>query len=211
MISGIPKSHAATDQVSKVAAVTLSFWILKIVTTTVGDLSGDLLSITLHLGYVVALIVVLVVMAALLVAQFRVRRLHPLLYWALILISATLGAEISDTIDRALHWGNLAGAGALLACLLITLAIWQLGRGAIRIYPITERKDEAFYWIAVIFANSLGSVLGDLLGDRLGFGLLGGIAVNVAVLAVLLALHYITRANKGLLFWAAFVFTRISF
>lgn len=199
------------EKVNKVAALTLSFWILKTVATTIGDLSGDALSISLGLGYVVALIVALAVTVTLMVAQLRAKRFHPSLYWALILGSSAVGAEISDSIDRALHWGNMAGAGVLLIGLVATLAVWFARCGAIGFDPIYERKDELFYWLAAVLANSLGSALGDLLADKLGLGLLGGIAVNVGVLALLLALRYTTRAGKGLLFWAAFIFTRVPF
>jgi uncharacterized membrane-anchored protein len=207
----IPNGNTVAEQVSKVAAITFSFWILKIATTTVGDLSGDMLSITLGLGYVTALIVVLAVIATLLIAQLSAKRFHPLLYWVLILLSSTVGAEFSDTIDRTLHWGTVIGAGMLLVCFAATLAIWYIRCGEIGIYPINEREDELFYWVAVIFANTLGSVVGDLLGDRLGFGVLQGIAVNIGVLAVLTMLRYKTKVNRGLLFWIAFVFARVSF
>lgn len=208
---GISNANAITEQVGKVAAAGLSFWILKIVTTTVGDLCGDVISITLGLGYVNALLVALAVVAALLTVQLSARRFHPLLYWPLILLSSTVGAEVSDTVDRALHWGTATGAGVLLACLVVTLGAWYVHRGEIGVYPIKQRTDEGFYWLAVIFANSLGSVLGDLLGDRLGLSVLGGLAVNVGVLAVLTLLYYRTRANRGVLFWTAFVFSRVSF
>lgn len=208
---GISNTSTITEQLGKVAAVGLSFWILKVLTTTVGDLCGDVLSITLGLGYVNALIVALAAIGALLVVQLSARRFHLVLYWALVFISSTVGAEFSDTVDRALHWGTLAGAGVLLVCLVITLGTWYVLRGEIGVYPIKERVDEGFYWLAVIFANSLGSVLGDLLGDRLGLGVLGGVAVNAGVLAVLALLHFRTRVSKGLLFWTAFVFSRVSF
>lgn len=207
----ISDTTTVTEQIGKVAAVSLSFWILKIVTTTVGDLSGDALSITLNLGYVNALIVALAAIGTLLLAQFLAKRYHPVLYWALVLLSSNVGAEFSDTVDRALHWGTPAGAGVLLACLVVTLGVWFVRRGELGVYPIKERLDEVFYWLAVIFANSLGSVLGDLLGDRLGLGVMGGVAVNAGVLAVLALLYYRTRTNRGLLFWTAFVFSRVSF
>lgn len=207
----MPNSNTVAEQASKVAAITLSFWILKVVTTTVGDLFGDMLSITLGIGYVAALIVALAVMGALLVAQLGAKRFHHLLYWSLILLSSTVGAEFSDSVGRALHWGTLAGTGVLIMCLAAVLFIWRLRRGEIEIYPIIKREDEVFYWIAVILANSLGSVIGDLVGDRLGFGVLGGIAVNIGVLAFLTLLHYKTKLSRGLLFWTAFVFARVSF
>lgn len=206
----MPGSQTTSAQASKVAAVTLSFWILKTVMTTAGDLSGDVLSITLGMGYVITLIVVLAVIGTLLVAQVRGKGFHPSLYWALILVSSTAGTEISDTLERSLHGGSAGGAAVLFACLVASLAIWYVRRGEIAVYPVNAGEDELFYWIAAILANGLGSVLGDLLGDRLGFGVLGGMAVNVGVLTLLAMLHHNTRASRGFLFWAAFVFTRLS-
>ncbi|HYW77450.1 MAG TPA: hypothetical protein VFA48_12680 [Gammaproteobacteria bacterium] len=207
----MPDTNSMAEQTSKVAVITLSFWIIKVVTTTAGDLSGDMLSISLGLGYVTALIVAVSVMAALLAFQLGARRFHYLLYWALILLSSTVGAEISDSMDRALHIGTLGGAAVFLACLVATLSIWRLSSGKIRFYPVIKRQDEAFYWTAAIFANCLGSAIGDLVGDRLGFGVLGGVAVNAGVLAFLVMLRFKTKANRGVLFWVAFVFSRVSF
>lgn len=203
-------SDTVTGPASKVAAVTLSFWILKVVTTTAGDLSGDFLSITLGMGYVVALIVALVIMGVFLAVQLRAKQFYCLLFWTLVWLSSTVGAEVSDAIARTLHWGTPGVTGALLVCLAATLVVWRVRRGKLGFYPIKELEDEFFYWIAAIFANSLGSVIGDLVGDRLGFGVLGGVAVNAGVLALLIVLRYKTKANRGLLFWTAFIFSRVS-
>jgi uncharacterized membrane-anchored protein len=203
------RPSALAAPASKVAAVSASFWILKIVITTLGDLSGDALSISLRLGYRIALIVALGVTAMLLLVQLRGKRFHPMLYWALMLSSAAAGAEISDSIDRALHWGNLAGSAVLLAALLAMLAVWFARRGALRFERIKERQDEIFYWLAALLANSVGSALGDLFGDRLGLGVPGATLVNCAILAVLLGLHRTPGRGKGLLFWGAFVVTRV--
>jgi uncharacterized membrane-anchored protein len=196
---------------SKVAAVSASYWIVKIVITTLGDLSGDALSISLRLGYGIALILALGVTAMLLLVQLRGKRFHPPLYWALMLSSAAAGAEVSDSIDRALHWGSLAGSAALLAALLATLAVWSALRGALRFERIQEPQDEIFYWLAALLANSVGSALGDLLGDRLGLGVPGATLVNLAILGILLWLHLTTGRGKALLFWGAFVVTRVPF
>lgn len=201
----------STGKVSKVAAVTLSFWILKVITTTAGDLSGDLLSMTLGLGYALALIVSLAVTAALLSAQLKAKRFHPWLYWISILGTSAAGAEISDSLDRGLHWGNLAGTGLLLGALLLALVLWRMRRGAVKIASIEQRPDERYYWLAALAANSLGSALCDLIGEKLGVSVFGGTVVNLAVLALLLLLHYRTRTRKPWLFWTAFVFTRIPF
>lgn len=210
-----PTSHqqadryaSATQQMGKVAAVTLSFWLIKIIVTTVGDVSGDLLSITLGLGYVLALFVALAIVLVLTAVQIKAARFHAVLFWILVLATSALGAELSDTIDRALHLDYIVGAIVLLAGLLATLVVWCKLRGRLRIYPIHDQQEELFYWLAVVFSNSLGSVLGDFVGDRFGLGAVGGIAVNAAILAVLLALYHTRRVNQPALFWIAFVFSR---
>lgn len=204
-------SETPAPSASRVAAVTVSFWILKTLLTTLGDLSGDALSIALHLGYALALGVTLAVTASLLLAQVKAQRFQPTLYWALMLSTSAAGAEISDAIDRALHLGNAAGAGLLLATLAVTLAAWRVRCGAIRYRVVRDRQEELFYWAAALLANSLGSALGDLFGDKLGLGVLGATGVNCAIVAVLLALRYTTRRAQPVLFWGAFVFTRIPF
>lgn len=193
----------------KVASITVTFWVLKTAITTVGDLTGDALSIALGVGYLVALVVALVVTAALLSAQLRVERYRPVLYWALILSTAAAGAEISDSIDRYLHFGTVAGAAIFLVCWLSVLALWRGRFGRIGFYPVSTRKEEIFYWLSVVLANCLGSALGDLFGDKLGFGTIGSIAVNAGVLLVLALLNAKTRISKGPLFWVAFLCARI--
>ena len=203
----IAYADPGASRLGKVAAVGLSFWILKIITTTAGDIGGDLLSISLGLGYALSLAVALTIFAAGAVAQIRSSRHRPWLYWLLIFVSSTVGAELSDTLDRGLHLGYIAGAGLLLACLLVMLAVWYLRLGRLNIYPMT-RHEEGFYWLAVIVANSLGSVLGDLFGDRWGLGLSGTLILSAGVLALLWLLHRFTRTDKALLFWTGFVFSR---
>lgn len=196
-------------QVGKVAAVTASFWILKIVATTVGDLAGDMLATTLHLGYIVGLLVALVIMLTLVLAQIKALRFHPAMYWFSILVSSTIGAEISDSISRTLHLGYAVGAAILAAGLLAALVVWRISCGKIRVYPIYEQRDELFYWTTVVFANSLGSVIGDFFSDQLGLGLLGSFGINAGIMIILWVLHYASRANKNPLFWIAFVFSRL--
>ena len=201
----------AVSLVSKVATVSVTFWILKVIVTTVGDLSGDALSISLGLGYRMALLVVVAVFAALLLVQLNTRRFVPGLYWLLILGSSAVGAEVSDSMDRALHWGNLAGTGALLGGLAAALAAWRLARGAVRFAPIRGRAEEGWYWLAAVLAGSCGSAFGDLVGGGLGWGLLGGIAVNLGILAALLVMWRWTRLSRGVMFWIAFVVSRVPF
>jgi len=196
-------------QVGKVAAVTLSFWVMKIIATTVGDIAGDLLSETLGLGYVLSLLVAMGLVLSLLIAQVRTAGFKPALFWVLMLGTSTLGAELSDTLDRGLHLGYVVGAAVVFLCLAAALVAWRLRRGRIQVYPVFSRHEECYYWCAAILANTLGSVLGDLLGDHFGLGFMGAMAVNAAVLALLLLLSYTTKANRALLFWTAFIFSRV--
>lgn len=203
--------NTGAEDLNRVAAVTISFWIGKIIATTAGDLSGDALAISLRLGHGLALLVTLAAFVPLLVAQLRTRRYVPSLYWALLVSSSAVGAEISDGIDRTLHWGNPVGAAVLLAGTLIALAVWYKRRGTLGTGGVRALADERYYWLAAVLANSLGSALGDLVGDKLGVGVLGGTAVNAGILALLLAGYRTGRAPCGLLFWAAFVVSRVPF
>lgn len=204
----IPADDSSIGQASRVATLTLSFWVVKTVLTTAGDASGDLLSEQLHLGYTVSLVVALLVVLALLVGQFSTRQFNAPIFWALIFSTSTVGTELSDAMDRALNLGYVSGTLGFCACLLAVLAIWYLWSRPIPVYPIIARADVLFYWVAAMFANSLGSALGDLVGGPFGFGLIGAAAINACVLAFVILLHYGTRINKALLFWTAFVFAR---
>lgn len=204
-------SQVTVQQLSRVAQLTLGFWLLKFITTTVGDLSGDLLSTTLGLGYLYSLVLSAVLLATMLAYQFSIKRSHLASYWALVLISATFGAELSDALGRGLDLGNSLVTLILWICWAVTLILWYLGTGKIRASKVRNRKDELFYWMAVIAANSLGSVLGDLLGDQFGIGLAGRIGVCMGILAFLWILRMSTRLDQALLFWIAFVFSRIWF
>ena len=196
---------------SKVAAVTVAFWILKVVMTTAGDLSGDALSLSLKLGYGCALIVVVAVFAGLFAAQCRTRRFVPWLYWLLILSASAVGAEISDSLDRAMHWGDSVGTGVLFGALVIALGVWFVRRGTVRFAPIVTRLDEGFYWLTAVIASSAGSAFGDWVGDSLGWGLSGGIAVNLGIALLVLLLWRTSRISRGALYWIAFVVTRVPF
>ncbi|HET7314336.1 hypothetical protein [Salinisphaera sp.] len=193
---------------NKVATITLWFWVLKILATTLGETSGDLLAITLNLGYIAGLAIASSVLAVLLAAQLASSRFRPALYWAAIVGTTTAGTEVSDLMDRTLHLGYLLGAAILATCLLSTLGIWRLVEGELRVSPIVARRRELFYWTAILFSNSLGTAFGDFLSDSLGLGYISGAALTAAIIGVVVALHYTTRINGVALFWVAFVFTR---
>ena len=200
-----------TPSLGKIPAIGLSFWSLKVLATTLGDLSGDLLSLALHLGYRLALAASVLAMLALLVAQLRSKRLRPWLFWALMLASSAVGAEASDALARALGWGTATTALVLLGGLVVILLSWAMCRGVPAPGFIGNRRDEVWFWAAALAGNALGSVLGDLLGDHWGLGLAGSSGLYAAMLAVLWGLGRATRIDRRVIFWAAFVPSRIPF
>ncbi|MFS4428117.1 hypothetical protein [Chryseobacterium sp. S90] len=193
---------------NKVAAVTLLFWLMKIVATTLGETLGDFISMTLNLGYVVGILVTLAFFILILSVQLRVKKYIPAVYWIVIIATTTLGTEISDFIDRTLKAGYLVGSLILLFGLLNSLFLWYRKYKNLEVYPIFERNKEFYYWTAILFSNSLGTAFGDFLSDNLGLGYMAGALITGLIILVVVALHYLTKINHVVLFWIAFVFTR---
>jgi uncharacterized membrane-anchored protein len=193
---------------SKVAAVTLAFWIMKVLATTLGETAGDYISMTLELGYYVGLGVTFAILAVILFFQISAKDYHPVLFWAAIIATTTVGTEISDFMDRSLGFGYAAGSLVLVAGLAAVLAYWYNREGNLSVYPITTRSAEITFWLAVLFSNSLGTAFGDFLVDNLGLTFIQGALVTAAVILIVAALHFFTNLNYVLLFWIAFVFTR---
>jgi uncharacterized membrane-anchored protein len=193
---------------SKLPTIGAAFWVMKIAATTLGETAGDLMSMTLHVGYAVsslALVSVFVVSVAL---QLASREHRPALYWTTILATSTAGTTMSDYMDRTLGLGYAKGAALLVAALLTVLGAWRLATGSLSVDRVTSRKAEAFYWAAILVSNTLGTAVGDFLADSSGLGFAGGAAVIAGVLAVVLVLAFTTRLSRVGLFWAAFVLTR---
>jgi uncharacterized membrane-anchored protein len=199
---------ARTQTMSKVAEVTIFFWIAKVLATTLGETAGDFISMTLGLGYYVGLGATFFILAVILFFQIGWKGYHIALFWAAIIATTTAGTEISDFMDRSLGLGYLLGSLILAAGLATTLAIWYFRDGNLRIYPIVRRDSEIMFWIAVLFSNSLGTAFGDFLVDDLGLTFVQGAFVTAGVILFVAALHYFTKLNHVLLFWFAFVFTR---
>jgi len=196
------------NTVNKVAKITVLFWIMKIIATTLGETLGDLLAHTLKLGYTVSLALTGAFFIVVLTLQLKAKTYIPFLYWLVIVGTTTVGTEISDFMDRTLHLGYLAGSLILITLLLNTLWIWHRTMGKIEVYPIAKRKVELFYWIAILFSNSLGTAFGDFLSDTAGLSYLQGALVTAGVIAIVIVLHYATKINHIVLFWIAFIFTR---
>lgn len=195
-------------QLNKVAKITLIFWLMKIVATTLGETLGDFISMTLNLGYVAGIAITLFFFLAVLGAQLSVKNYIPVIYWLVIVGTTTLGTEISDYIDRTLHLGYAWGSLLLVICLLLALFLWHRKYKSLEVYPIIDKQKEFYYWVSILFSNSLGTAFGDFLGDNLGLTYLQGAIVTGAVIFVIVLLHYYSKLNHILLFWIAFIFTR---
>jgi uncharacterized membrane-anchored protein len=193
---------------NKVARITLLFWILKILATTLGEVLGDFFSMTLKIGYSFSLLITFMLFIIVLLWQLKQDRFHAPIYWLVIIGTTTVGTEISDLMDRTFGLGYALGAAILFASLLIVLFIWHRHVKEIRVYPITERRVELYYWAAILVSNSLGTAFGDFLSDNLGLSYLVGAGITAGVIVVVVLLHYFTRINQIVLFWIAFIFTR---
>ena len=193
---------------NKVARITLIFWLLKVVATTLGETLGDFISMTLNLGYTIGIAITLGFFLIVLFTQLVVIKYIPVVYWLVIIGTTTLGTEISDYIDRTLHVGYTVGSILLVSCLLLTLLLWFRKYKNLEVFPITERRKEIFYWTAILFSNSLGTAFGDFLGDYFGMSYLQGAMVTGGVILIVILLHSLTKINHIILFWVAFVFTR---
>lgn len=193
---------------SKVAAVTLAFWVMKIAATTLGETAGDLLSMTLGLGYALSSAILVAAFLLLLMLQVSARRFHPLLFWSVVLATSTAGTTISDLLDRTLGLGYAVGSTLLATCLALVLLAWRGSEGSISVSHVGSGRPEIFYWSAVLLSNTLGTALGDFLADDSGLGFAGGAAlIGTLILATALATR-ISSISKVVLFWIAFVLTR---
>jgi uncharacterized membrane-anchored protein len=194
--------------VNKVAKVTAAFWLIKICATTLGETAGDLLSMTLNVGYALSSLILIGLFLAAVAAQLRSRGFRPALYWTVILATSTAGTTMSDFMDRTLGLGYAKGSLLLVAGLAAVLAAWRLTEKSLSVSLINTPRAELFYWTAILFSNTLGTALGDFLADSSGLGFLGGAALIGGLLALVVAAYLLTKTDRVLLFWIAFVLTR---
>lgn len=193
---------------SKVPEVTLAFWILKILATTLGETGGDSFSMTMGLGYLVSTGIFAVVLIAFVALQIRADRFRPFLYWATIIATTTVGTTVADFADRSLGIGYTGGTSILFALLMISLFVWYRTMGTISVDSVDSPKSEMFYWATITFSQTLGTALGDWTADTASLGYTGGALIFGAMLAVIAAAYFWTRINRTALFWAAFILTR---
>lgn len=202
---------------SKVPAVTLGFWIIKILATTLGETGGDTVTMTWlgettsHAnpnGYLIGTAIFFGLLVVLVIAQIAAKKFHPLLYWFTIIASTTAGTTLADFADRSLGIGYAGGSSLLLACVLASLAAWYFTEGTVSVDTVNTPRVEAFYWATITFSQTLGTALGDWMADDAGVGFGGGALIFGAALAVIAALYFWTRISRVTLFWLAFILTR---
>lgn len=196
------------DTLNKVARITLLFWLMKIIATTLGETLGDFIAQTLGLGYTIGILITLAFFGIVLAIQLTRKKYIPVWFWLVIIATTTLGTEISDFIDRSLHLGYSWGSLLLLIGLLLTLLLWRGTFKNLEVYPLIDRKKEVYYWIAILFSNSLGTAFGDYLSDVVGLSYLIGALLTASIIVAVFLLHSFTKINPILLFWIAFIFTR---
>ena len=194
--------------INKVASVTILFWMMKIVATTLGETLGDFISMTLNLGYTVGIAITVLFFLISISVQLNVKRYIPFIYWIVIIATTTLGTEISDYIDRTLKAGYLLGSLILGGGLTMTLLLWYKKYKNLEVYPVFEINKEIYYWVAILFSNSLGTAFGDFMSDNLGFSYWVGAVITGAIVLMVVLLHYFAKINRIVLFWIAFIFTR---
>ncbi|WP_160285692.1 COG4705 family protein [Pseudomonas knackmussii] len=193
---------------NKLPQITLAFWVMKICATTLGETAGDLLSMTLDVGYAASSVILISLFLVTLLGQLATRRYNPWLYWLVILSTSTAGTTMSDFMDRTLGLGYASGSAILVSILIATFALWRLSGTPLAVGDIRNLKGELFYWVAILFSNTLGTALGDFLADDSGLGFAGGALLIGSLIAGIVVLHYFTRISSVLLFWLAFVLTR---
>ena len=193
---------------SKVPEITLIFWIVKIAATTLGETGGDAVSMSMNLGYLVATAIFAAIFLIAVVAQIRAKGFLPFLYWATIIATTTVGTTLADFADRSLGIGYAGGSSLLFALLMASLAIWYRSLGTISVDTVSSPKAEMFYWVTIMFSQTLGTALGDWTADTAGLGYVGGAMLFGALLALIVAAYYSTNLSRTLLFWGAFILTR---
>ena len=193
---------------SKIPEVTLTFWVIKILATTLGETGGDAVSMSLNLGYVIASIIFIGIFAAVVAAQVAAKSFHPFLYWAVIVATTTLGTTLADFADRSLGIGYAGGSSLLFILLMASLGIWYKSAGSVSVETINSPKVEMFYWGTILFSQTLGTALGDWMADTNRLGYEGGALVFGAGLVLVAAGYFFTRVSRTVLFWAAFILTR---
>jgi len=201
-------NEAHATKLSKIPQVTLAFWIIKILATTLGETGGDAVSMTMNLGYAIGTAIFFTVFVIAVIAQIQAKRFHPFIYWLTIVATTTVGTTMADFADRSLGIGYTGGSLILFALVMASLAVWRISEGTVSVNRIDTPRAEMFYWMTILFSNTLGTALGDWLADTPGMGYERGALVFSGALALIAATYFFTKISHTLLFWGAFILTR---
>jgi uncharacterized membrane-anchored protein len=196
------------DRPIKVPEVVLIFWIIKIAATTLGETAGDAVSMSMNLGYLVGTAIFAAIFVIAVAAQIKAKKYHPILYWLTIIATTTVGTTLADFADRSLGIGYTGGTLLLLALVLASLFVWYQQMGSVSVDTISSPKAEVFYWVTIMFSQTLGTALGDWTASTAGLGYRGGALIFSGLLALVVAAYYWTKISRTALFWAAFILTR---
>lgn len=201
-------NDTSKNALSKVPGVTLIFWIIKIAATTLGETAGDAVSMSMKLGYLAGTGIFALIFLMAVAAQIRAKGYHPFLYWTTIIATTTVGTTLADFADRSLGIGYAGGSTLLFALLMASLLIWYRTLGSISVDTVSTPKAELFYWMTIMFSQTLGTALGDWTADTAGLGYVGGAMVFSALLLLVVAAYFRTQISRTILFWIAFILTR---
>jgi len=193
---------------AKVPEVTLFFWVIKIAATTLGETGGDTVSMSMNLGYLAATAIFAAVFLAAVFIQIKAKTFHPFIYWLTIIATTTVGTTLADFADRSLGIGYAGGSALLFGLLMASLFTWYKTMGTVAVGTVGGPKTEMFYWVTILFSQTLGTALGDWTADTAGLGYLGGGVLFFLLLAVVAAFYFWTKVSRTFLFWAAFILTR---
>ena len=196
------------EMLSKVPEVTLVFWIIKILATTLGETGGDAVSMSMNLGYLVSTGIFAVIFIVAVFVQVSAKRFHPVVYWTTIVATTTVGTTLADFADRSLGIGYTGGTIILFSLLMATLLVWYRVLGSVAVDTVSSPRSEMFYWVTIMFSQTLGTALGDWTADTAGIGYNGGAIVFASMLSFLAVGYYLTSISRTTLFWAAFILTR---
>jgi uncharacterized membrane-anchored protein len=199
---------ARQEVFSKVPEVTLGFWIIKILATTLGETGGDAVSMSMDLGYLVGTGIFAAIFIVAVMAQMSARKFHPFVYWATIIATTTVGTTLADFSTRSLGIGYAGGTAILFLLLMSSLFVWYRTLGSVAADSVSSPTSEMFYWVTIMVSQTLGTALGDWTADTAGLGYGGGALVFSGMLAVVAFAYYRTRISHTVLFWAAFILTR---
>lgn len=201
-------NNTSANTLSKVPEVTLLFWVIKIAATTLGETAGDAVSMSMNLGYLLGTAIFAAIFLVAVVAQIKAKGFHPFLYWTTIIATTTVGTTLADFADRSLGIGYAGGTSLLFALLMASLLVWYRSLGSIAVETVSSSKAEMFYWVTIMFSQTLGTALGDWTADTAGLGYAGSAMIFSASLALIVAIYFWTSLSRTLLFWAAFILTR---